>query len=78
MTRQQSINAMCKNCIYDPIGGRGTWREQVAQCVSSKCPLWRYRPGPEGGPYQLDKNGNLIDGSNVHAVREPLRLVSGQ
>ncbi len=47
MTRQESINAFCRQCIYDPYGGRGTWREQVAACTARTCPLYAYRPLPD-------------------------------
>jgi len=40
------IAQMCKVCIYDPIGGIGTWREQVRDCTSPKCPLYPVRPLP--------------------------------
>jgi hypothetical protein len=39
-----AINAMCKACIYDPIGGQGTWRQQTEACTSKSCPLYDYRP----------------------------------
>lgn len=39
-----AINAKCKECIYDPHGCRGTWREQVQNCTSYNCPLWPLRP----------------------------------
>lgn len=39
-----SINAMCKGCIYDPIGGKGTWRQQVEACTAKQCPLYPVRP----------------------------------
>jgi hypothetical protein len=39
-----AINAFCKHCIYDPIGGSGTWRQQVEACTSLKCPLYPVRP----------------------------------
>ena len=38
------INAMCKSCIYDPIGGNGTWRQQVEACTATHCPLYPVRP----------------------------------
>jgi hypothetical protein len=41
-----AINAMCKSCIYDPGSGNGAWREQVAGCCSSNCPLHSVRPLP--------------------------------
>jgi hypothetical protein len=37
------IDAMCRNCIYDP-GARGNWREQVQACSSGNCPLHPLRP----------------------------------
>jgi hypothetical protein len=42
---RQAINAKCRECIYDPIG-RGTWREQVRDCVSATCSLHQLRPMP--------------------------------
>ena len=48
---RKAINAKCKDCIYDPLCGGGTWREQVAQCSALKCPLWVVRPMPQSGPY---------------------------
>lgn len=45
MTRSQAIAAYCRECIYDPQAA-GTWREQVAACACTDCPLWRYRPLP--------------------------------
>lgn len=46
-----AINAKCKDCIYDPKCGGGTWREQVAQCSAANCPLWPVRPAPTSGPF---------------------------
>ena len=42
-TRQQAIEAMCRDCIYDELD-EGTWRMQVEQCELSNCPLYQYRP----------------------------------
>lgn len=39
-----AIDAFCKACIYDAIGGNGTWRQQVEACTSRKCPLYPVRP----------------------------------
>jgi hypothetical protein len=39
-----TINAKCRECIYDPIAGGGTWRQQVEACTSTNCPLWPVRP----------------------------------
>ena len=43
MTRQQAINAKCKDCIYDDKAA-GTWRMQVEQCELTACALHSYRP----------------------------------
>ena len=43
MTRQQAINAKCKECIYDDLVD-GTWRMQVEQCELTGCALHPYRP----------------------------------
>lgn len=44
MSLRKSINEKCKECIYDPHSGYGTWREQVEACTSFKCPLFAVRP----------------------------------
>lgn len=44
MTRQKAINAKCKDCIYDPKCGGGTWRQQTEACTIKTCALWPYRP----------------------------------
>ncbi len=43
-TRKQAIEHKCKECIYDPFPGNGTWREQVEACTSRNCPLYQFRP----------------------------------
>ena len=43
MTRQQAINAKCKDCIFDEYA-EGTWRMQVEQCELTACSLHLYRP----------------------------------
>lgn len=48
MSRQTAINAKCKDCIYDPKCGGGTWRQQVEACSISTCALWPYRPKARG------------------------------
>jgi len=40
-----AINEKCRECIYDPIGGNGTWVQQVRDCTSGTCPLFDVRPG---------------------------------
>lgn len=52
MVRQSGLRAAidrkCRECIYDPVGGCGSWRQQVAACSSSGCPLYPVRPVPVG------------------------------
>jgi hypothetical protein len=43
LTRQQAINAFCKECIYDPACA-GTWKQQTEACTSPECVLYPYRP----------------------------------
>lgn len=52
MNFRAAVDAKCKDCIYDPQCGLGTWREQVAQCPAVDCPLWPVRTGPRSGPHQ--------------------------
>lgn len=44
---RRSVDAMCRECIYDSHAGGG-WRQQVAACTSSGCPLHPVRPLPPG------------------------------
>lgn len=44
MSLRAAINAKCKECIYDPMGGGGNWRQQVEACTSRSCPLFPVRP----------------------------------
>lgn len=41
---RKAINNMCKACLYDSIGGNGTWRQQIDKCTSLDCPLFPLRP----------------------------------
>lgn len=47
MSLRAAIDAKCKECIYDPYCGGGTWRQQVAACTSYSCPLYPHRPLPD-------------------------------
>ena len=51
MSLRKAIDLKCKECLYDPIAGHGSWREQIAQCTSVDCPIWPVRPGPGSGPF---------------------------
>lgn len=44
LSLRDAINAKCRECIYDPLSGMGTWREQVDACTSPSCPLFPVRP----------------------------------
>ena len=65
MTRQNAIEAKCKECIYDPLDD-GTWRQQVEGCDLVDCSLWGYRPKSrskmpdmaDSAPIQLHYEGN--------------------
>ncbi len=46
MSLRRAINDKCKECLFDPIGGNGTWKQQTAACTSKACPLWPVRPRP--------------------------------
>lgn len=50
LSLRKAIDLKCKECIYDPIGGTGTWRQQVGACSSPKCPLFPVRPLPADLP----------------------------
>ena len=41
---RKAIDAKCKECIYDPLSGLGTWRQQTHACPSTDCPLHELRP----------------------------------
>jgi hypothetical protein len=45
MSLRRAIDAKCRDRIFDP-AMPGTWREQVAQCACTDCPLWPHRPAP--------------------------------
>lgn len=51
LSRKQAINAKCKSCIYDPISGNGTWRQQVEECTNGGCELFDVRPTSIGHKY---------------------------
>ena len=65
-SRSAAIAAKCRDCVYDPCS-RGTWREQVADCVSANCALFDFRPVPR--PCVV--NGR-VDPAEVAKVRDKL------
>jgi hypothetical protein len=40
------VNQKCRECLYDPAPGNGTWRQQVEACTSNLCALFPVRPRP--------------------------------
>lgn len=55
---QEAINAKCRECIYDPKSGLGTWRNQVGACTSRMCPLYLVRPLPrKRGQDEISRKG---------------------
>ncbi len=69
MTRQQAIEAKCKDCIYDELD-HGTWRQQVERCELMECSLWEYRPKSRS------KMPNMATSTSVQPHYEPI-LVQG-
>jgi hypothetical protein len=47
MSLRKAVDAKCRECIYDPYSGDGTWRQQVEGCTNPKCPLFPLRPLPD-------------------------------
>ena len=46
---RKAIDAKCKDCIYDPLSGLGTWKQQVQGCTSKECGLWPVRAKSDAG-----------------------------
>jgi len=63
MSLRAAINAKCKECIYDPIAGKGTWRQQVEACTAPTCPLYSVRPTSKGA--KDDSGADLTSESEV-------------
>jgi hypothetical protein len=59
MSLRAAINAFCKSCLYDPIGGSGTWRQQVEACTAPHCPLYPVRPKSTASGAEDEESGNL-------------------
>ena len=43
-SRRLAIEAFCFQCMYSGGNGDGGWRQQVNDCTTDKCALWRVRP----------------------------------
>jgi hypothetical protein len=43
MSLRKAINAMCRDCAYDPLDD-GSAAQQIACCTCKSCPLHKVRP----------------------------------
>lgn len=73
---KQAVERKCKECIYDPIGGNGTWRKQVENCTSYSCPLYEVRPLPIAASSLMDKAlKTSASNDEVNSGRDKIQLV---
>jgi hypothetical protein len=63
MSLRKAINAKCKACLYDQVGGSGSWRKQVANCTSFTCALYGVRPTPT--THSSEKRSSVLGAKNV-------------
>lgn len=73
---RSAIDFMCKSCIYDSGSGNGAWREQVAGCSSSHCPLHSVRPLPVKASKPALKRQNFV--RSMIGAANPADAVLGQ
>ena len=66
LSRAAAIDAKCRDCIYDELSP-GSWRDQVAACTISDCPLYAFRPVPAAC-----MAGRFVDEVACAAVRSRL------
>jgi hypothetical protein len=66
MSMRKAINEKCKDCIYDPKSGGGTWRQQVEACTITTCSLWPMRP--KAKPNRAITDANSTDPLPVEGV----------
>ena len=66
----KAIEMKCAECVYDTVGGKGSWREQVKLCLGTSCTLYPVRPLPIG-----EKHAENPEISNlVHNRQQKLPL----
>ncbi len=77
-TRGAAITAHCRECTHDP-SAMGTWREQVAACHITACPLWTFRPLPAHAPDWIKSRnpGDLPDGYGRLRHDDAIRTLRG-
>jgi len=66
MSMRAAINAKCRECIYDPMPGNGTWRQQVEACTSYGYPLYPLRPKAEKGANSVSPQDSVLDIEEVN------------
>jgi hypothetical protein len=59
---RSAINAKCRECIYCPLTGTGSWRLQVKNCTSISCPLYSVRPKSTG---YIPETENALENSEI-------------
>ena len=79
MTKQEAITQYCKNCGYDA-KGKGTWRKQITDCLSTDCDLYPFRPvnAAEQHKRKLIKLANMNDKELEQYKRKAQRMKSLQ
>lgn len=45
LSLREAVDAKCRECIYDELEP-GRWKQQVAACTATSCPLYPVRPLP--------------------------------
>jgi len=58
MSLRRAINRKCRERIYCPLTGTGSWRRQVEHCTSISCPLFSVRPKSTG---YIPETGNALE-----------------
>lgn len=73
MSLRKAIDAKCKDCIYDPLSGLGTWKQQVQGCTSKDCGLWPVHAKSDAGKvvkkYQCCKCGSSVTRNATKVTR---------
>ena len=67
---RSAIDAFCKSCIYDAVGGKGSWRQQVEACTSYRCPLYPVRPKSSACGSEDENSGESAANETVPAGSE--------
>jgi hypothetical protein len=71
MSLRKAINAMCRECIYDPLAG-GTAAKQIECFTITTCPLYPVRPTRRKSSSKPDSK--LRDESGRILKKRPLEI----